>query len=83
MRSGRSMPVDPEPLHNVWLASGEGDARIALVDAVAGELRGGIPVHGPTDKARLVPLGYVPHWAKCPAAKQFKKRPRKRKKEAR
>jgi hypothetical protein len=71
MHTNRHMPVEPVPL-DVWLVPGEGPGRITLVDAINGTVLGGIPVSDQGPTARRV-RGYVPHWAKCPAAKRFKR----------
>lgn len=61
MKSGKAMPVDPEP---VFVQ--EGGNRVFITDE--GETITGTAAEENTGK-----VGFVPHWATCPAAGQFRR----------
>ena len=61
--AGKSMPCDPEPVVFEKKAGGKGKYVIDSGEVVSGE-----PVKG-TGSC----VGYVPHWATCPASQKFKK----------
>lgn len=69
MKSGKAMPVDPEP---VFVE--EGGSQVFVTDE--GDTITGRQVWPTTqeEKARLT-VAYVPHWATCPEARQFRRRP--------
>lgn len=61
MKSGKAMPVDPEPCRfSKWE---ENPDTFITKD---GETVKGIP--------GVICTGYIPHWATCPAAGNFRKR---------
>ena len=62
MKSGKTMPVDPEP---VFVA--EGGNQVFITDA-------GETITGSATEENTGEVGFVPHWATCPAAGQFRKR---------
>lgn len=69
MKSGKSMPVDPEPV----FVEEEG-SQVFVTDE--GDTITGRQVWPttPEEKARLT-VAYVPHWSTCPEARQFRRRP--------
>lgn len=70
MKSGKSMPCDPEPTP-YWEKRG-GETKVVTQDGlvVSGDISR-MP-HGHSGEATGV--GYIPHWATCPAANQFRKK---------
>ena len=69
MKSGKAMPVDPEP---VFVE--EGGSQVFVTDE-GDTITGGIAwPETPEEKARMT-VAYVPHWATCPAARQFRRKP--------
>ena len=62
MKSGKSMPVDPEP---VFVA--EGGKEIFITDE-------GDTITGTATESKTGEVAFVPHWATCPASKNFKRR---------
>ena len=62
MRSGKHMPVDPEP---VFVA---GDGKDTFITDE------GETIRGTASEMDTGTVGFVPHWATCPAAEQFRKR---------
>ena len=61
MRSGKSMPVDPE-LYTFAKFSETPDTFITS----SGETVKGIPA--------IIMKGYIPHWATCPKADEFRRK---------
>lgn len=69
MKSGKAMPVDPEPV----FVEEEG-SQVFVTDE-------GDTITGwrawpqtPEEKARMT-VAYIPHWSTCPEARQFRRRP--------
>lgn len=62
MKSGKHMPVDPEP---VFVTEGGKDAFITDE---------GERIMGTASETDMGTVGFVPHWATCQAAGQFRKR---------
>ncbi|MBE6972551.1 MAG: hypothetical protein E7440_01530 [Ruminococcaceae bacterium] len=62
MKSGKSMPVDPEP---VFVA--EGGNQVFITDE-------GDTITGTATESKTGEVAFVPHWATCPAYKQFKRK---------
>lgn len=60
MKSGKSMPVDPEP---VFVE--EGGNQVFITDE-------GDTITGTATESKRGEVAFVPHWATCPAYKQFK-----------
>lgn len=61
MKSGKSMPVDPEP---VFVA--EGGNQVFITDE-------GDTITGTETESKTGEVAFVPHWATCPTYKQFKR----------
>lgn len=59
--NGKCMPVDPEP---VFVREGEGN--MIFIDET------GKIVLGAQTEERTNTIGFVPHWATCPAADRFR-----------
>lgn len=68
MKSGKSMPVDPEPV----FVEEEGSKTFVTDegDTVTGQI---VWPETKEEKARLT-VAFVPHWATCPAAGQFRRK---------
>ena len=64
--AGKSMPVDPEP---VFVVTGEGKYHF-VTDA--GEVITGRKAR-PDEGGTSQEVAFVPHWATCPAAHQFRR----------
>lgn len=62
MKSGKSMPVDPEP---VFVA--EGGNQVFITDE-------GDTITGTATESKTEEVAFVPHWATCPTYKQFKRK---------
>ena len=62
MKSGKSMPVDPEP---VFVA--EGGSQVFITDE-------GDTITGTKSEVNTGEAAFVPHRATCPAYKRFKRR---------
>lgn len=61
MKSGKTMPVDLEP---VFVA--EGGNQVFVTDE-------GETITGSAAAENTGEVGFIPHWATCPAAGQFRK----------
>lgn len=81
-RAGKAMPVDPDRLTE-WLVTrdeapeafaniGPGTARLLTLVTPEGHVITGYQGSVLTPGAHEV-VGYVPHWATCPKAKDFKR----------
>lgn len=67
MRSGKAMPVDPEP---VFVE--DGDSLVFVTDD--GDTITGRPVDQKSAENREnLMVGFVPHWATCPEAWRFRR----------
>lgn len=62
MKSGKVMPVDPEP---VFVA--EGGNQVFITDE-------GETITGSATEENTGEVGFIPHWATCPVEGQFRKR---------
>ena len=62
MKSGKVMPVDPEP---VFVA--EGGNQVFITDE-------GETITGSATEENTGEVGFIPHWTTCPVAGQFRKR---------
>lgn len=66
-RAGKMMPVDEEPVMVI-----EGEGRDLFVtdegDTITGRKA------APQEENRELPVAFVPHWAMCPAAGDFRRR---------
>ena len=66
--AGKAMPCDAEP--KLYKADKRGKAIFITPN---GETIKGSEVFQPEDIQKATGVGYIPHWATCPAAKTFKK----------
>lgn len=68
MKSGKAMPVDPEP---VFVE--EGGSQVFVTDE--GDTITGRPINPePTEDKASLAVAFVPHWATCPEAGQFRRK---------
>lgn len=65
-KAGKSMPVDATPVHVA-----NGGTQIFIT--IGGKTIMGHPLNDEDDPENWI-RGYVPHWATCPNAKQFRKK---------
>lgn len=63
--SGKSMPVDPEPV--LYWPRTRGSGKVVNLNGAVVSCTFNGPMTEPGE------YGYVPHWATCPAAGDFKK----------
>lgn len=66
-RTGKTMPVDEEPIMVI-----EGEGRDLFVTDEGDTITGRRAT--PQEERRELPVAFVPHWATCPAAGQFRRR---------
>lgn len=71
MRTGKSMPVDPEP---VFVIVGDGKERFVTDEGTTILGRCARPEEEPQTFPADFPVGFVPHWKTCPNAADFRKR---------
>lgn len=62
MKSGKQMPVDPEPVY----VAGDGKDNFITDE--------GETIRGTASDADTGTVGFVPHWDTCPASRWFRKR---------
>lgn len=66
--SGKAIPCDPEPVNYWRRLKAKGKAVTRNGEVVSCDFEG--------DLAKCTGIGYVPHWATCPAAGQFRRKER-------
>lgn len=69
MKSGKSMPVDPEPVYIV-----EEGSQVFITDE--GEtITGQLAVPATQEEMGRLFVAFIPHWKTCPEARQFRRKP--------
>lgn len=67
MRSGKMMPVDPDPVF-----VDEGGSQVFVTDE--GDTITGRQINPePTEDKASLTVAFIPHWATCPEAKRFRR----------
>lgn len=66
-KAGKTMPVDEEPVMVI-----EGEGRDVFVTDEGDTITGRRAL--PHEESRELPVAFVPHWATCPAAGQFRRK---------
>ena len=71
MKSGKPMPCDPEVIQ--FVNGADGKHGIETFITPDGETKRGYRNRQQPGKSENQLIGYVPHWATCPARNQFKR----------